>query len=170
VLRPSIDEPLVVIIVEGLMLFHDASVRAAFDLRFFIDCDEDTRFMRRLARDTAHEDVGGRGRSVASVFKQWADDVKPAHHRYIEPCKRYAHLIVPSRGLNVPTHLRRTGCEHAPEHDERGLQIAEHEAEEAMMGPALRLLEAFVARASSEAAAMNMESNTAKASPHCNSV
>ena len=43
---------LVVILVEGLMVFYSDEVCSLLDLRLFVDCDEDTRFMRRLARDT----------------------------------------------------------------------------------------------------------------------
>ena len=95
-----------VIIVEGLMIFHDAALRALCDIRVFIDCDEDTRFMRRLARDTDPNGVGGRGRSAASVYRAWSNVVKPAHHRYVEPTKRFAHLVVPShKVLHCPLSL-----------------------------------------------------------------
>ena len=58
--------------------------------------------MRRLARDTVSE----RDRTVTSVYDQWAAIVKPAHHLYIEPTKRHAHLVVPSTRVHAdPTHL-----------------------------------------------------------------
>ena len=81
---PRSEGQLVVILVEGMMIFHDEELCDACHLRVFIDCDEDTRFMRRLSRDT-DDSSGGRGRSVQSVYRQWSDIVKPAHMKYIEP-------------------------------------------------------------------------------------
>jgi len=93
-----------VVILEGLMLYHCEDLRKLIDLRIFVDCDEDTRFMRRLSRDT--DPVKGRGRSAVSVFKVWANVVKPAHHKYVEPTKRFSHLVVPSHKVHVtPNHL-----------------------------------------------------------------
>jgi hypothetical protein len=70
-----------VLLVEGLMAFHDQELRNAMDMRIYVDCDEDTRFMRRLARDT--HPLRGRGRTVADVYSAWARNVKPNHHRCV---------------------------------------------------------------------------------------
>lgn len=136
---------LVVILVEGLMIFHDEQLRDVCQLRVFIDCDEDTRFMRRLSRDT--DDIkGGRGRSVQSVYAQWTEVVKPAHNQYVEPTKRCAHVVVPSRGLVVPTHLRRrtsvTRAAGALLSPAKGAPWQPRE--DGMMMPALQLIEAYV--------------------------
>ena len=155
-LSPPADAALLVLLVEGLMVFHEEAVRDACELRVFVDCDEDTRFMRRLTRDTDTAD-GGRGRSVASVFKQWADVVKPAHHKFVEPTKRHAHIVVPSRGLKVPTHLQRRGsaADAATSPTRRKQEKVDYALAQnqglAEAWPALRLLESFV-RASTAAA------------------
>ena len=39
-----------VLVVEGLMVLYDPELRNKMDIRICVDCDEDTRFMRRLAR------------------------------------------------------------------------------------------------------------------------
>jgi len=97
-----------VLLVEGLMVLHDEALRHAMDVRVFVDCDEDTRFMRRLARDT--HPLRGRGRTVADVYNAWAKNVKPNHHRYVEPTKRCAHVIIPSHGVfSDPGHLLAIG-------------------------------------------------------------
>ena len=54
-----------VLLVEGLMVLHDESLRSRMDIRVYVDCDEDTRFMRRLARDT--HPITGR-EALAVVF------------------------------------------------------------------------------------------------------
>jgi uridine kinase len=97
-----------VLLVEGLMVLHDEELRSRMDIRVYVDCDEDTRFMRRLARDT--NPVSGRGRTVADVYSAWARNVKPNHHKFVEPTKRYAHMIVPHHGLWAdPGHLLAVG-------------------------------------------------------------
>ena len=164
---------LVVILVEGMMIFNDEELNESCQLRVFVDCDEDTRFMRRLSRDT-DDGAGGRGRSVASVFRQWSEVVKPAHQQFVEPTKRHAHMVVPSRGLKVPTHLRRRSSQSASprasvvdDDDEPSLQsivglastpngsLAKGGAEalvDGMMMPALQLIEAYVKQTRSERA------------------
>lgn len=80
------------------------------DVRIYVDCDEDTRFMRRLARDT--HPTKGRGRTVAQVYDAWARNVKPNHHRFVEPTKRFAHVILPHHGVFAdPGHLLAVGEE-----------------------------------------------------------
>lgn len=99
-----------VLLVEGLMVLHDETLRSRMDIRVYVDCDEDTRFMRRLARDT--HPLTGRGRTVADVYSAWARNVKPNHHKYVEPTKRYAHMIIPHHGLWAdPGHLLAVGAD-----------------------------------------------------------
>ena len=54
------------------------------------------RFIRRLKRDIAE-----RGRSMVSVIEQYYNTVRPMHLEFVEPSKRYAHVIIPEGGLNV---------------------------------------------------------------------
>jgi len=84
-----------VIIVEGILLFVDARVRDRCDIRVFVDVDGDVRFIRRLQRD-----VEERGRSMDSVVTQYLTTVRPMHLEFVEPSKRWAHVILPEGGLN----------------------------------------------------------------------
>jgi uridine kinase len=84
------------IIVEGILIFTDAPLRALMDVKVFVDADADTRFIRRLQRDTAE-----RGRTVQSVIDQYLGTVKPMHLEFVEPSKRYADIIVPQGGHNT---------------------------------------------------------------------
>jgi uridine kinase len=94
-------------VVEGILVLASQPLRELFDLRLFVDTDADVRFIRRLQRDVAE-----RGRTPESVIAQWEETVRPMHHQFAEPSKRYAHLIVPEGGLNAPAlevilaHLR----------------------------------------------------------------
>jgi uridine kinase len=83
------------IIVEGILIFTDAALRSLMDVKVFVDTDDDTRFIRRLQRDTAE-----RGRTMPSVIDQYLGTVKPMHLEFVEPSKRYADIIVPLGGHN----------------------------------------------------------------------
>jgi len=84
------------IIVEGILIYTDAALRALMDVKVFVDTDDDTRFIRRLQRDIAE-----RGRTVQSVIDQYLGTVKPMHLEFVEPSKRYADIIVPLGGHNT---------------------------------------------------------------------
>jgi uridine kinase len=87
--------PRTAIIVEGILIFADAPLRALMDVKVFVDADDDTRFIRRLQRD-----ISDRGRTVQSVIDQYLGTVKPMHLEFVEPSKRYADIIVPQGGHN----------------------------------------------------------------------
>lgn len=84
------------LIVEGILIFTDAALRAQMDLKVFVDTDADTRFIRRLSRDVAE-----RGRTMESVIEQYQATVKPMHLDFVEPSKRYADIIIPQGGHNA---------------------------------------------------------------------
>ena len=84
------------IIVEGILIFTDATLRRLMDVKVFVDTDDDTRFIRRLQRDIAE-----RGRSVQSVIDHYLSTVKPMHLEFVEPSKRYADIIIPTGGHNA---------------------------------------------------------------------
>jgi len=84
------------IIVEGILIFADAALRALMDVKVFVDADADTRFIRRLQRD-----IADRGRTVPSVIEQYLGTVKPMHLEFVEPSKRYADIIIPVGGHNT---------------------------------------------------------------------
>ena len=84
------------LIVEGILIFADAALRALMDVKVFVDADDDTRFIRRLQRDIAE-----RGRTVPSVIDQYLGTVKPMHLEFVVPSKRYADIIIPLGGHNA---------------------------------------------------------------------
>lgn len=89
-------EPRKVIIVEGILIFENKALRDLMDIRVFVDTDADIRLCRRVKRD-----VNKRGRSLESVLEQYQQTVKPMHDKYVEPSKRYAHILVPEGGKNT---------------------------------------------------------------------
>ncbi len=89
-------EPKNVIVVEGILIFENKSLRDKMDIKIFVDTDADVRLCRRIKRD-----VNKRGRTLESVLMQYQTTVKPMHDQYVEPSKRYADLIVLEGGKNL---------------------------------------------------------------------
>ena len=88
-------EPSPVVILEGILVLAEESLRRILDIKLFIDADADVRILRRLQRDI-HE----RGRSFESVQRQYLGSVRPMHLEFVEPSKRYADLIIPGGAQN----------------------------------------------------------------------
>ena len=89
-------EPRKIIIVEGILIFENEALRDLMDIRIFVDTDADIRLCRRVKRD-----VNKRGRSLESVLTQYQQTVKPMYEKYVEPSKKYAHILVPEGGKNT---------------------------------------------------------------------
>ena len=89
-------QPRRALIVEGILIFTDPSLRELMDIKVFVDTDSDTRFIRRLQRDVAE-----RARTMESVIDQYQSTVKPMHLEFVEPSKRYADVIIPLGGHNT---------------------------------------------------------------------
>jgi uridine kinase len=89
-------KPQPVILVEGILIFAEPTLRPLFDVKIFVDTDADLRFIRRLERD-----ITERGRSSQSVIDQYLSTVRPMHLEFVEPSKRYADIIVPEGGFNT---------------------------------------------------------------------
>jgi len=84
-------QPVDVIIVEGILILEDEQLRGLIDIKIFVDTDDDVRLIRRIKRD-----IEERGRTLDSVIEQYLTVVKPMYHQFIEPTKRYADLIIPN--------------------------------------------------------------------------
>ncbi len=89
-------EPQPIILVEGILILAEPSLRPLFDVKIFVDTDADIRFIRRLKRDVAE-----RGRTPDSVIEQYMLHVRPMHQEFVEPSKRYADVIIPEGGFNT---------------------------------------------------------------------
>ncbi len=84
-----------IIVLEGILIFHEPELRDLMHIKLFIDADPDVRFIRRLRRDIIE-----RGRSVDSVIRQYEESVRPMHLQFVDPAKRYADVIIPEGGHN----------------------------------------------------------------------
>lgn len=81
--------PSPIIIVDGILAFHDERLREMFDIKIYTDADADERILRRLRRD-----VNERGRDIDGVIHQYLNTVKPMHHIYVEPTRKYADIVI----------------------------------------------------------------------------
>lgn len=82
--------PRPLLLADGLWLLWRPELRRLFDLTVYVDCPEDVRLARRLARDTAN-----RGRTPDSIREQFHKWVAPMHGQFVEPQKKWADIILP---------------------------------------------------------------------------
>lgn len=90
-------EPKTVIILEGILVLENRELRDLMDIKIYVDTDADERLIRRIQRDMIE-----RARSIESIIAQYGNTVKPMHERFVEPSKRYADIIIPRGGENMP--------------------------------------------------------------------
>lgn len=91
----TIVQPKPVVIVEGILVLCNSSLRKMMDIKVFVDCDSDLRLSRVIRRDIIE-----RGRNVQETLKRYEETVRPSHLQFIEPTKRFADIIVPEGGNN----------------------------------------------------------------------
>ena len=84
-----------VILLEGILVLESKAIRDICDIMVYVDTDADIRFIRRLKRDMEE-----RGRSLDNICTHYMTTVRPMHEQFIEPSKKYAHIIIPEGGEN----------------------------------------------------------------------
>lgn len=88
--------PTKVVVVEGILIFENRTLRDLMDIKIFVDTDADVRILRRITRD-----VKERGRSLDSVVTQYLTTVKPMHEQFVQPSRQYADIVVLAGGHNL---------------------------------------------------------------------
>jgi uridine kinase len=78
-----------VLIVEGLFALYYPELLPLYQLRVYVDTPDDVCFERRLKRD-----IEQRGRSEASVRRQYEETVRPCGLRYVRPSGENADLTI----------------------------------------------------------------------------
>ena len=82
-----------VVMFEGLYPFYNyknINMADYFDLKIFVETDDDVRLGRRIMRD-----MKSRGRSLESILYQYNTFVKPAYDQWIAPQSKLADVIIP---------------------------------------------------------------------------
>jgi uridine kinase len=82
-------KPAPIIIVEGLFILHFKGIADLFDMKIFVDADEDVALQRRLKRDLLE-----RGYSHDDVIYKWINHVVPAYKEFLLPYKGGCHKLV----------------------------------------------------------------------------
>lgn len=88
--------PKKVIIVEGILILTNKSIRDMLDIKLFVHADSDERLIRRINRD-----IQDRGRTIDEVLERYKTTLKPMHQQFIEPTKEYADIIIPTNRYNT---------------------------------------------------------------------
>ncbi len=91
--------PKPIIIVEGILVLWEESIRGTAEFKFFVDTADDVRLLRRMSRDMKE-----RGRTFEGVKEQWQKTVQPMYYEFCLPSKRYADMIIPEGGENPAVH------------------------------------------------------------------
>lgn len=84
------------ILVEGLFVFADPELRAAFDIKIWVEAGEDLRWSRRIDRDTSRRQL-----KVEEIETRYERDVLPGYRKYIRPLREHADIIVCNNGHDV---------------------------------------------------------------------
>jgi uridine kinase len=89
--RPRRWKPKPIVLLDGLWLLREARARRLYSLSIYVDAPTEVRLQRRIARDRKE-----RGRSRASVLRQFREHVEPMHRRFVAPQARHADQVVDS--------------------------------------------------------------------------
>ena len=81
-------EPKPLLILDGILILHEKSLRDHMTLSVFIDAPDDVRLMRRVRRDCKERRV-----DLDETLRLYEDYVRPMHHRYVVPSSRHATWI-----------------------------------------------------------------------------
>lgn len=82
-------KPAPIIIVEGLFILHFRGIANLFDMKIFVDANEEIALERRLKRDLVE-----RGYSNEDVMYKWINHVVPAYNEFLLPYKDECHKVI----------------------------------------------------------------------------
>lgn len=91
----TVVSPAPLIIIEGILIFENETLRDMCDLKVFIDVPADIRILRRTMRD-----IEERQRTIESCYEQYITFSRPMHEKFVEPTKEFAEIIIPGGGQN----------------------------------------------------------------------
>ena len=83
--------PAEVIILEGILILEDKTIRDLLDIKIYVDTDSDERFIRSLMRDTRE-----RGRTLSSVVEQYLKKLSQCF-AVCGTFQKYADIIIAGR-------------------------------------------------------------------------
>jgi uridine kinase len=82
-------KPAPIIVCEGLFIFYSEAIRKQFDLKIFIQADEELALNRRLKRDFNERNI-----PIEYIHYQWNNHVIPSYQQYLQPFMAQADMII----------------------------------------------------------------------------
>ena len=87
--KTTVVEPKKILIIEGILILTNKTLRDNINYSIFLDCPRDVRFQRRLDRD-----IKERGRNYNDVINLFETRLDIMHSEYVEPYKTFCDLIL----------------------------------------------------------------------------
>ena len=87
--KTTLVEPKKILIIEGILILTNKTLRDNINYSVFLDCPRDVRFQRRLERD-----IKQRGRNYNDVKKLFETRLDIMHSEFVEPHKTFCDLIL----------------------------------------------------------------------------
>ena len=92
-----------IIIVEGLYVLYDEDLRSQFNLKIFIDADNEICLGRRIFRDIVEgrkisldASIEEKNKALEQLIKVYKKNIRPSYIKYIDPTKEFADFIINS--------------------------------------------------------------------------
>ena len=87
--KTTVLEPKKILIIEGILILTNKTLRDSINYSVFLDCPRDIRFQRRLDRD-----IKERGRNYNDVINLFETRLDIMHSEFVEPHKTFCDLIL----------------------------------------------------------------------------
>ena len=87
--KTTVVEPKKILIIEGILILTNKTLRDSINYSVFLDCPRDVRFQRRLDRD-----IKERGRNYIDVINLFETRLDIMHSEFVEPNKKFCDLIL----------------------------------------------------------------------------
>tara|TARA_B100000035_G_C20969302_1_gene540295 strand:- start:140 stop:742 length:603 start_codon:yes stop_codon:yes gene_type:complete len=95
--KTTVVEPKKILIIEGILILTNKTLRDSINYSVFLDCPRDVRFQRRLDRD-----IKERGRNYNDVINLFETRLDIMHSEFVEPHKTFCDLILnTNKNINI---------------------------------------------------------------------
>jgi uridine kinase len=81
-------EPARLIVLEGILVLHNAAVRRRLDHSVFVEAAADVRLIRRLRRDAIERAI-----PIEETLRRYEMFVRPMHERFVQPSAARADCV-----------------------------------------------------------------------------
>jgi len=82
-------KPKKILIIEGILILSNRTLRNQINFSVYLDCPRDIRFKRRIKRD-----INERGRNYEDVIKLFENRLDKMHKIHVKPMKKECDLVL----------------------------------------------------------------------------